>query len=333
MDFRTAPTDRPARIAVLDDYMGVASQLADWQRLAPRAEVEFLTEPLAPAQMAARLAGFDALCLLRERSAMPGDLLRALPRLGAIAATGRVHRTLDYRTAAELGIAVMSTSGSGNGAYATVELAWGLILSLMRHIPAESRAMIEGLWQTRLGDAIHGKTLGIIGLGKLGSKMATIARAFGMEVLAWSPNLTPERAEAAGARYASKDGLLEQSDIVSLHLVLGPSTRGIIDAGALARMKPDAVLINTARGPLIAEGALLDALRRGRPRAAGIDVYDHEPLPPDDPLRRLPNALLTPHLGYSVRQTFEAFYGETVENLESWLDGKPIRLAEQLQQG
>lgn len=325
--FRPPPKGRPARIAVLDDYMGVARQLADWGRLAPRAEIAFLTEPATGAD---QLAGFDALCLLRERSAMPGELLRALPELKAIAATGRVHRTLDYETAAELGIAVMSTTGSGNGLYATVELAWGLIISLMRHIPEESRAMTEGGWQTRLGSALHGKTLGIVGLGRLGGKMASIAQAFGMNVLAWSPNLTPERAEAGGARFAERDDLLRDSDIVSLHLVLGPSTRGIINADALSLMKPDAILINTSRGPLVEEAALIAALREGRLRAAGIDVYDHEPLPADHPLRGLSNALLTPHLGYSVRETFEAFYRETVENLESWLDGAPIRLAEQL---
>lgn len=328
-DYRLPPQGRPARIAVLDDYMGVAHRLADWGRLAPRAEITFFTDPLTGPKAIKTLADFDALCLLRERSAMPGELMRALPELKAIAATGRVHRTLDYDTAAELGIAVMSTTGSGNGIYATVELAWGLIISLMRHIPPESRAMAEGAWQTRLGEALYGKTLGIVGLGKLGARMASLAKAFGMDVLAWSPNLTPERAAAGGARFASRDELLKNSDIVSLHLVLGPSTRGIIDASALAQMKPDAILINTARGPLVEEDALILALREKRLRAAGIDVYDHEPLPADHPLRGLPNALLTPHLGYSVRQTFESFYRETVENLESWLNGAPIRMVTQ----
>lgn len=325
---RSLPAGRPARIAVLDDYMGVAHRLAGWNRLAGRAEVSFLTAPLPVGGEARALAGFDAICLLRERSAMPGDLLRALPDLGAIVATGRANRTLDHRAAADLGIAVMTTTGSGNGIYATVELAWGLILALMRHIPQEAAAMRQGLWQTRLGQALHGRTLGLIGLGKLGGRMATVARAFGMEVLAWSPNLTPERAAAAGAQYATKAGLLARSDIVSLHLVLGPTTRGVMDAAALAQMRPDAVLINTARGPLVDEAALIAALRSGRLRAAGIDVYDTEPLPPGHPLRSLPNALLTPHLGYSVRETFETFYRETVENLESWLDGAPIRLAQ-----
>lgn len=328
--FRPLPQDRPARIAVLDDYMGVAHRLADWSSLAGRAEVTFLTDPLPDdiAGAAARLAGFDAICLLRERSAMPAELLQALPDLRAIAATGRVNRTLDYRAAADLGIAVMTTTGSGNGVYATVELAWGLILALMRHIPEESAAMRAGAWQTRLGTALHGRTLGLIGLGKLGSRMAGVARAFGMEVLAWSPNLTPERAAAGGARFADKATLLATADIVSLHLVLGPTTRGIIDRDALALMRPEAILVNTARGPLVDTAALIAALAGGRLRAAGLDVYDHEPLAADHPLRSLPNVLATPHLGYSVRETFETFYRDTVENLHHWLDGAPIRLAE-----
>lgn len=324
--FRPPPADRPARIAVLDDYMGVAHNLADWSRLKGRAELSFLTDPLPPGREAQALAGYDAICLLRERSAMPGALLRALPQLRAIAATGRQNRTLDHRTAHELGIAVMTTTGSGNGIYATVELAWGLVLSLLRHIPAESDAMRAGAWQTRLGNALYGRKLGVVGLGKLGGRMALVARAFGMEVLAWSPNLTPERAEAVGAIYADKETLLRTADVVSLHLVLGATTRGIIDRDALALMRPDAILINTARGPLVDEAALIDALREGRLRGAGVDVYDAEPLPADHPLRALPNALLTPHLGYSVRETFECFYRETVENLESWLDGAPVRL-------
>jgi membrane AbrB-like protein len=326
-DYRPLPKDRPARIAVMDDYMGVAHRLADWSRLAGRAEVTFLTEPLPAGEAAARLARFDAICLLRERSAMPAELLRALPNLKAIVATGRVNRALDYRAAADLGVAVMATTGSGNGIYATVELAWGLIISLMRHLQPEGAAMRSGAWQSRLGDALYGRTLGLVGLGKLGSRMALVGRAFGMEILAWSPNLTPERAAAAGATWADKDSLLRQSDIVSLHLVLGPTTRGVIDRQALALMQHQAILINTARGPLVEEEALIDALRSERLRAAGIDVYDHEPLPPEHPLRSLPNALLTPHLGYSVRETFETFYRETVENLESWLDGAPIRLS------
>lgn len=319
---RTVPTDRKPKIAVLDDYMGVAPQLADWNRLQQRAEVTFLTQPLT--QPASELAPYDAICLLRERTAIPAELLRALPNLRAIVATGRHNRTLAYETAAELGIAVISTTGGGNGQYATVELAWGLIISLMRHIPEEAAAMKSGGWQTRLGNSLYGKTIGIIGLGRLGSRMAHVAQAFGMNVLAWSPNLTPQRADAAGATFAPRDALLSKSDVVTLQLVLGESTRGIIDADAIAKMKPGSILINTARGLLVDQDALVNALKQGHLRAAAIDVFDHEPLPAVHPLREMDNALLTPHLGYSVRETFESFYKETVENLENWLDGKVL---------
>jgi phosphoglycerate dehydrogenase-like enzyme len=323
---RPLPNGRKARIAVLDDYMGVAHRLADWSRLSDRAEVTFLTHAIAPTDLARELAPFDAICLLRERTDMPGDLLRALPNLAAIAATGRQNRTLDSDTAAALGIPVMTTDGSGNGVFATVELAWGLILGLMRHIPAESRAMQHGAWQTRLGNALYGRTLGVIGLGRLGQRMALVARAFGMNVIAWSPNLTPERAQKGGADYATKETLFQTADVVSLHLVLGPTTHGIISAQEIAAMKSTALLINTSRGPLVDAAALTDALANDRIGGAGIDVYDIEPLPTDAPIRTMPNVLTTPHLGYAVQETFESFYEQTVENLDSWLNGKPQRL-------
>jgi phosphoglycerate dehydrogenase-like enzyme len=325
--FRPLPTDRRPRIAVLDDYMGVAHRLASWDKIKARADVDFLHEPIAKGGAGIeQIAVYDAICLLRERTAFPAELLSKLPNLKAIAATGMRNRTLDHVAALNLGIAVMTTTGSGNGMYATAELAWGLILSLMRHIPEERAAMREGAWQTRLGNALYGRTIGIVGLGKLGSRMAHIAKAFGVTPVAWSPNLTPERAAEAGVTYLDKQELLTTADIVSLHLVLGPTTRGIIGQADLAQMKPDGILINTARGPLVDEQALLEALRQKRIRGAGIDVYDQEPLDRDHPIRNLPNALVTPHLGYSVQETFEAFYRETVENLESWLDGRPIRL-------
>lgn len=324
--YRPLPTDRPARIVVLDDYMGVAHRLADWSVLEDRAEIDFLYNPIPPDRLVEELEPYDAICLLRERTAFPGDVLRRLPKLKAIAATGRRNRTLDGKTAAELGIPVMMTDGSGNGIYATVELAWGLIISLMRHIPEESAAMREGAWQTRLGNALFGRTLGLVGLGRLGSRMASVAEAFGMNVIAWSPNLTPDRAAAGGATYADKDTLFRTADVVSLHLVLGASTRGIVGADDLGRMKPDALLINTARGPLVDHEALIETLSSGQIGGAGVDVYDIEPLAADARIRTLPNALLTPHLGYSVQETFESFYRQTVENLDGWLDGTPKRL-------
>ena len=324
-DHRPLPEGR-AKIAVLDDYMGVAERLADWSVLADRADVTFLTEAIPPEHLARTLAPYDALCLLRERTDFPGDLLRALPNLKAIAATGARNRTLDSDTAAALGIPVMTTTGSGDGLYATVELAWGLILGLMRHIPDESAAMRAGGWQTRLGSALYGKTLGLIGLGKLGSRMAHVAQAFGMKVVAWSPNLTSERAEQGGATLATKEDLLRNADVVSLHIVLGPSTRGLIGAADLALMKREAILVNTSRGPLVDEDALLAALSEGRIRGAGLDVFEPEPLPADHPIRREPRALTTPHLGYAVRETFDNFYTQTVENLDGWLNGTPLRL-------
>ena len=325
-DYRALPKDRPARIAVLDDYMGVAERLADWSILKDRAEVTFLRDPIALEDLASELAPYDAICLMRERSDFPGEVIRQLPNLKAISATGRRNRTLDSTTAAELGIPVMTTGSSGNGVYATVELAWGLIIGLMRHIPDESAAMRDGAWQTRLGHALYGRTLGIVGLGRLGARMALIAKAFGMNVIAWGPNLTPERADDSGAQYVDKNTLFSSADVISLHLVLGPTTRGLIGADDIARMKPDAYLINTARGPLVDESALIQALATGRIAGAGIDVYDQEPMPAEHPLRRTPRTVLTPHLGYSVRETFAAFYGETVENLDGWLDGKPARV-------
>ncbi len=324
---RSLPQGRKARIAVLDDYMGVAARLADWTVLDDRAEVTFLTDAIPPADLPTTLNDYDAICLLRERTDFPAETLQRLPNLKVIAATGRKTRTLDTEAAAMLGIPIMTTDGSGNGIYATVELAWGLILGLMRHIPAESAAMRSGGWQTRLGNALHGRTLGLVGLGKLGGQMALVAKAFGMNVIAWSPNLTPERAAEGGATYASKDTLFRMADIVSLHIVLAPSTEGIVGAEDLAKMQSHALLINTSRGPLVAQDALLMALNKGRIGGAGIDVYDQEPLPADAAIRTAPRTLLTPHLGYSVQETFENFYRQTVENLDGWLDGTPRRLA------
>lgn len=320
------PDERP-RIAVLDDYMGVAATLADWSILKNRADVTFITEPLpGGSDRVAALAEFDAICLLRERTPMPAHLLHALPRLKAIVASGKSNRTLDYAAAHDLGIAVMTTTGSANGIYATVELAWGLIISLLRAIPQESAGMREGAWQTRLGSALFGRRLGLVGLGKLGTRMATIGQAFGMEVAAWSPNLTDERAAEAGVSRVEKDELFARSDVISLHLVLGPTTQGIVGRADLRHMRLDAVLVNTARAGLIETGALLHALRANWIAGAAVDVYDVEPLPADDPLRQQHNLLATPHLGYAVRETFAAFYRDMANDLDGWLDGEPRRL-------
>ncbi|WGF88499.1 D-2-hydroxyacid dehydrogenase family protein [Marinivivus vitaminiproducens] len=315
------------RIAILDDYQNLALSLADWSRVRERAEVVVFDRHLGSIEVAAEaLTSFDVLCTLRERMAVPAELIDALPNLKAIAITGKHHRTLDMAAATAHGIPVMATGSGADGQYATAELAWGLIIGLLRHIPGESAGMRAGGWQTTLGTCLFGKRLGLVGLGRLGGRMAMAGNAFGMDVVAWSPNLTEERARDAGARLVGKDELFRESDVVSLHIVLSERSRGVVGAADLARMKSSAILVNTSRGPLVDQDALIAALRGGRIAGAGIDVFDREPLPADHPLRALPNVLLTPHLGYTVRETFEAFYRETVANLEAWLAGAPVNV-------
>jgi phosphoglycerate dehydrogenase-like enzyme len=314
------------RIAILDDYQHVAMTMADWSALLPDCELVVFDRNLATEDEAARaLADFDVLCLLRERMPMPRTLIERLPALKLIVVTGAHNRTLDLAAAKERGITVSHTRG-GDSQYATPELAWGLILSLMRHIPQEHQRMREGGWQETVGTALHGRTLSILGLGRLGSRMASIGRAFGMEVLAWSPNLTAERAEAAGAALVAKDELFARADVLTIHLVLGERSRGLVGAAELQRMKPSAVLVNTSRGPIVDEAALIAALERPDIRGAGLDVYDREPLPPDHPLRRLGNVVLTPHLGYVTEGTYRMFYADTVEAIAAWRAGTPVRL-------
>lgn len=308
------------RIAILDDYQNLALSMADWSRVQAKAEVVVFDRHLGGVGEAIEaLASFDVLCTMRERMAMPAELIRGLPRLKAITITGRQNRTLDLDAATAQGVAVMATGTDAVGQYATAELAWGLIIGLLRNIPEESAGMREGGWQTTLGTCLFGKRLGILGLGRLGTRMALAGQAFGMDVVAWSPNLTEERAAAGGARLVGKEELFRDSDVVTLHVVLSERSRGIVTAADLALMKPSAILINTSRGPLVDEDALVEALRQARIAGAGIDVFDREPLPADHPLRALPNVLLTPHLGYTVRETFQVFYRETVANLEGWL--------------
>jgi len=313
------------RIAILDDYQHVALKMADWSGLAPDCELVVFDRNLATEDEAARaLADFDVLCLLRERIPMPRTLIERLPALKLIVVTGAHNRTLDLAAAKERGITVSHTRG-GDSQYATPELAWGLILSLMRHIPQEHQRMREGGWQETVGTALHGQTLSILGLGRLGSRMASIGRAFGMEVLAWSPNLTAERAEAAGATLVAKNELFARADVLTIHLVLGERSRGLVGAAELQRMKPSAVLINTSRGPIVDEAALIAALEARDIRGAGLDVYDREPLPADHPLRRLDNVVLTPHLGYVTEGTYRMFYADTVEAIAAWRAGTPVR--------
>lgn len=317
------------RLAILDDYARVALRMADWSAVASRCRVDVIDRALRlPDEAAEVLAPYDVLCHLRERTAMPRSLIELLPNLKLITITGQEHRTLDLAAAHERGIVVChsaSRPGSAQG-QGTPELTIGLMLDLARRISHEHAGMRAGAWQTTVGTTLFGKRLGLIGLGRVGRRVAELARAFGMDVMAWSPNLTDEVAQASGARRVGKAELLATSDYVSLHLVLGPRSRGIVAAAEIAAMKPTAFLINTARGPLIEEAALLTALGSGRIAGAALDVYWDEPLKPDHPIRALDNVVLTPHLGYVVEESLRAFYEDTAENVAAWLDGAPIRV-------
>jgi phosphoglycerate dehydrogenase-like enzyme len=314
------------RIAVLDDYQNIALQLADWSAIAARTEITVFNRHLSEEDAVEALKPFDIICLLRERMAMPSSLIERLPNLKFIAVTGPHNRTLDLAAAVKKGIVVSNTLRRGAAAFVTAELAWGLILSLLRHIPHEAAQMRTGGWQTTLGSALGGRTLGVLGLGRLGSHMVPIGKAFGMEVIAWSQNMTAEGAAAKGALRVEKDELFARSDVLSLHLVLSERTYHIVGARELALMKPTAYLVNTSRGPLIDKAALLKALSERRIAGAGLDTFDEEPLPDDDPLRKQDNVVLTPHLGYTVRDLLQVFYEDVVENIIAFLNGKPIHL-------
>jgi len=314
------------RCAILDDYQNVALQMADWEKLSGEVEFTVFNAPLGgPDQVARTLQGFDMVVLMRERTAFPRRLIEALPDLKLMISTGRRNWMLDLEAANERGIVACGTETTGNP---TTSIAIGLMLELTRRIGYESERLKHGAaWQSTLGVDIEGKTLGLIGLGRLGTKVATIAQALGMKVVAWSQNLTAERCASAGVALApSKEALLRQADIVSLHVVLSPRTRGLIGPKELALMKPGAYLINTARGPIVEEAALIAALRERRIAGAGLDVYDIEPLPTDHPLRKLDNVVLSPHLGYVTAENFRTSYAGVVENIRAYLDGKPIRL-------
>jgi phosphoglycerate dehydrogenase-like enzyme len=313
------------KIAILDDYQQFALRMADWSAVQARADVTVFDRNLAPAEAAEILAPFDVLCLMRERMKMPGELIRALPNLKLICNTGQRNLSLDVATAKELGITVCYTGKHATGTYATPELAWALMQSIVRHLPIEERNMRAGRWQTTIGRELHGKTLGLLGFGRIGRRMAEYARAFGMNVLAWSQNLTPEAAAAGGATWVEREELFARSDVVSIHLVLSPRTTGLVGAREFSLMQPTAYLVNTSRGPIVDEAAMLDALRSRRIAGAALDVFDIEPLPADHPLRGLDNVLLSPHLGYVVEEGFRDFYRDTVENILAFLDGAPIR--------
>jgi D-3-phosphoglycerate dehydrogenase len=314
------------KIAVLDDYQNVALNFADWRKVQAACDVRVFNRHLASLdEAAAALADFEILCLMRERMAVPAALIERLPKLKLIVVTGAHNRTLDLAAAAARGVTVSHTRSAGTE-HSTSELTWALILAASRHLVFENRVLREGGWQKTVGVTLYGRTLGVVGLGRLGGVVAGIGKAFGMEVIAWSPNLTAERAEAGGARLATKAELFAQSDVISLHMVLSERTRGLIGAEDLGLMREDAVLVNTSRGPLIDEAALLDVLIRRKIGAAALDVFDQEPLPADHPFRTLDNVVATPHLGYVTRETFEVFFQDMVEDIEAFLAGRPIRL-------
>jgi len=308
------------KIAVLDDYQGVALQMADWSQVAKRAQLDVFSDHLAdPGELAARLLPYDIVCVMRERTPLRRALIEQLPNLKLIASTGPRNASIDLDAAAARGIKVVHTGYFGSP---TVELTWALILAGARHVVAEAEQVRGGGWQHTIGDDLSGRTLGLIGLGNLGSKVAGIGLAFGMQVIAWSQNLTAEKAAAAGAALVSKEELLRRSDVVSIHLVLSERSRGLIGAAELSLMKRTARLVNTSRGPIVAEAALIAALNAGQIAGAAIDVYDTEPLPADHPYRKIPNLLATPHIGYVSRALYERFYRDTVANILTWLDAQ-----------
>jgi phosphoglycerate dehydrogenase-like enzyme len=316
------------KVAVLDDWQGVARGSADWSPLLARAEVVFFAQAFADEDdAAAKLADFEIILSMRERTALPASLINRLPTLRMLGITGARNASLDTDACTARGIPVCNTGGGAGADAATAELALGLLLAAARAIPAADANMRAGRFQegVPVGISLAGKTIGIVGLGRLGSAMAGFCRALNMTVLAWSENLTAEKAQAAGATLVSKEDLMSRSDAVSIHMVLSARSRGLIGPSDIARMKPGAILINTSRGPIVDEAALIEAVESRRIVAA-LDVYDREPLPADKPLRHAPNTVLTPHLGYGVRETWTAFYGQSIENALAFLDGKPVRV-------
>jgi phosphoglycerate dehydrogenase-like enzyme len=310
------------RVAVLDDYQEVAASYADWETLG--AEVGFFSDHLSDHRaLVDRLVGFDVIVAMRERTPFQRPLLEMLPNLGLLVTTGMKNASIDVKAANDLGVTVCGTNSPG---VATAELAFGMVIAMSRSLVTETGAVANGGWQQRVGRDLRGSMLGIMGLGKLGAEMARYGRAFGMDVIAWSQNLTTERAVEVGARAVTKEVLLAEADFVSIHLRLSDRTRGLLGEADLNRMKPTAYLINTSRGEIVDTAALLTALDSGALAGAGIDVFDVEPLPPDDRRRTHPKILATPHIGYVTDATYRVFYAEAVEDVAAWQAGAPIRV-------
>ncbi|RKR91108.1 lactate dehydrogenase-like 2-hydroxyacid dehydrogenase [Micromonospora pisi] len=312
------------QVVVLDDYQNAAREFGGWERLGERVELTVLTEHVDdPDVLVQRLAHAEVVVAMRERTPFPEAVLDRLPRLRLLVTTGMANVAIDVSAAKRRGVTVTGTRGVGTG---TAELTWALILALVRQVPAESQRVRTGGWQSTIGGDLAGHTLGVVGLGRLGAQVATVGRAFGMQIVAWSQNLRPEHAAELGVRAVSKEELFADSDIVTVHLQLSDRTRGLIGEAELRSMRPDAYLVNTSRGPIIDEAALLTAVREGWIGGAGLDVFDVEPLPADHPLRTAPNTVLTPHLGYVTRETYRVFYGDAVEDIDAFLAGSPVRV-------
>jgi phosphoglycerate dehydrogenase-like enzyme len=306
------------KIAILDDYQNVALKIADWSALSGRAEITVFNDHVAgPSALAERLLPFDVVCVMRERTPLPREVLQHLPRLKLIASTGSRNASIDMGAAKELGITVTAT---GYSASPTIELTWALILASLRGIVQENNSIRNGGWQKSVGQDLSGKILGVVGLGNIGGQIARIALAFGMKIIAWSQNMTPEIAEAAGARLVSKDELFRQADIVTIHLILSGRTKGLVGAAELGLMKPTSRLINTSRGPIVDEPSLVKTLRAHAIAGAAIDVFDQEPLPAEHPFRSMDNVLATPHIGYVSESLYRTFYEDSLANITAWLD-------------
>ena len=312
------------RCAILDDYFNLALKVADWSKIEDRIDVTVFNQPFASGEEAASaLKDFEIICAMRERTAFPRAMFAALPKLKLLITSGMRNAAIDMEAAKERQVVLCGTHWPRDP---TAPLTMGLILELTRNIGRESARMHAGEpWQAFVGTEIEGKTLGVVGLGKLGAKVSKLAQAFGMNVIAWSPNLTPERCKEVGVTYATKEELFSTADIITIHVVLSQRSRGLVGAADLARMKPSSYLVNTARGPIVDETALLEALKARKIAGAAVDVFSVEPLPVDHPFRKLDNLVLTPHLGYATKETFIAHYNQMVEGIDAWFRGEPLR--------
>ncbi len=313
------------RCAILDDYQNVALKMADWSKLKDDLEIKVFNEHLGGAdKVVAALKNFQIVCAMRERTGFPREVIEALPDLKLLITTGMRNASIDTEAAKARGVVVCGTGSFGSP---TSGIAVGLMLELTRHIGYENARMHAGAtWQTTIGPELEGMTLGVLGLGKLGTRTANIGKAFGMKVIAWSQNLTAEKCQEAGVGYVSREDLFRQSDFITIHVILSQRTRGLVGAKELGLMKPTAYLINTSRGPIVDEAAMLAALREHRIAGAGLDVFDTEPLPTDHPLRKMDNVVLTPHLGYVAEQNYRNYFAGVVEDIRGFLDGKPVRV-------